>query len=94
MDDKELVTEKSQLKSRWLVLFFLCIAMVGSYYSYDNPAALKTQIEDKMDDPNDYETMFNLLYTVYSIPNIFLPFFGGYFVSKVCLLFSTYYCMD
>lgn len=28
------------------------------------------------------QTYFNLLYTVYSIPNIFLPFLGGYFVDK------------
>ena len=27
--------------------------------------------------------LFNLLYTVYSIPNVVLPFFGGYFVDKL-----------
>lgn len=26
--------------------------------------------------------MFSLLYTVYSIPNVILPFFGGYFIDK------------
>jgi MFS family permease len=35
-----------------------------------------------MGNPDDYETLFSLLYTVYSIPNIFLPFFGGFFVDK------------
>jgi MFS family permease len=29
------------------------------------------------------ETLFSLLYTVYSIPNCFLPFFGGYFVDRL-----------
>ena len=37
-----------------------------------------------------FDTYFSLLYTVYSIPNMVLPFFGGYFVDKlgapVCLL--------
>jgi MFS family permease len=36
-----------------------------------------------MGNPGDYETLFSLLYTVYSIPNIFLPFFGGYFIDKL-----------
>ena len=56
--------------------------MIGNYYSYDIPAALKTKLDDYMGNPDDYETLFNLLYTVYSIPNIFLPFLGGFFVDK------------
>lgn len=64
--------------------------MIGNYYCYDNPAALKTQIDDYMGNPSDYETLFSLLYTVYSIPNVILPFFGGYFIDKLgvrlCLL--------
>jgi MFS family permease len=43
---------------------------------------LQTQMDDYMGNPGNYETLFSLLYTVYSIPNIFLPFFGGYFVDK------------
>ena len=56
--------------------------MIGNYYCYDNPAALKSQIDDQMGNPSDYETLYSLLYTVYSIPNVILPFFGGYFVDK------------
>lgn len=37
--------------------------------------------------------MYSLLYTVYSLPNIILPFFGGFFVDKfgarVCLVAFT-----
>ena len=32
------------------------------------------------------ESDFNWLYTIYSIPNIILPFFGGYLCDKVRLL--------
>lgn len=43
-----------------------------------------------MGSPSNFELLFNLLYTLYSIPNIFLPFFGGYFVAKfgvrLCLI--------
>jgi len=67
--------------------------MIGNYYSYDNPAALKTQIDDYMGDPDDFETLFSLLYTVYSVPNVFLPFLGGYFVDKfgvrICMIVFT-----
>jgi MFS family permease len=30
-----------------------------------------------------FETDFSLLYTVYSLPNMFLPFFGGFFVDRL-----------
>ena len=36
-----------------------------------------------MGNPSDYETYFSLLYTLYSVPNIILPFFGGFFVDKI-----------
>lgn len=36
-----------------------------------------------MGNPSNFETYFSLLYTVYSIPNIILPFFGGFFVDKI-----------
>ena len=84
------VNKKAESGWRWVVLALTCLMMIGNYYSYDNPAALKTQIEDYMGDPSDYETLYSLLYTVYSIPNVFLPFFGGYFVDKwgvrICML--------
>ena len=84
------LSKKAQSSWRWMVLFLTCLVMIGNYYSYDNPAALKTQIKDYMGDPDDYETLYSLLYTVYSIPNVFLPFFGGYFVDKwgvrICML--------
>ncbi len=62
--------EKSRSPLRWPVLLLACIMLVGSYYCYDIPAALKTQIDDYMGDPSDYETYFALLYTLYSVPNV------------------------
>ena len=67
-----------------------CLMLIGSYYCFDIPAAIKQQIDDYFGDPGDYETLFSLLYTLYAAPNVILPFFGGYFVDKfgvrVCLL--------
>lgn len=69
------------------------IILFSDYYCYDNPAALKTQIGDRMGNPSDYETLFSLFYTLYSFPNIVLPFFSGYFVDTygvfICMLTFT-----
>mgnify|MGYP003385567793 FL=1 len=31
--------------------------MIGNYYSYDIPAALKTQLDDYMGNPAEYEVL-------------------------------------
>ena len=54
--------------------------MIGNYYCFDNPAALHNSLANLMPATN-FETNYALLYTVYSIPNIILPFFGGYIVD-------------
>ena len=81
-DGGKVFSTKAESKLRWPTLVFVCLSLIGSFYTYDEPAALKTQIMDYMDDPNDYETLFSLLYSVYSFPNIILPFFGGYLVDR------------
>ncbi len=67
------VLEKSQSQWRGVILLLGCFMMVGSYYCFDIPAALKTQIDDYMGDPSDYEIQFGLLYTLYAAPNVSLP---------------------
>lgn len=64
---------KSDSLMRWAILCLSCLAMIGNYYCYDNPAALKTQLQEFA---GLNEEQYNLLYTVYSLPNIVLPFFG------------------
>jgi MFS family permease len=88
------VISKSKSPLRWPVLVLACLMLVGSYYCFDIPSALKTQINDYMQDPaKQYETDFALMYTLYAAPNILLPFFGGYFVDRFgvgfCLLVFT-----
>jgi len=86
-----LAQERNQSSSRWLVLALTCLMLVANYYCYDIPAALHQQFSDYMgDEDGNFETYFQLLYTLYSAPNVILPFFGGYFVDKfgtrVCLI--------
>lgn len=64
------IAEKSKSPLRWPVLVLACLMLIGSYYCYDIPSSLKTQIDDYMGDPSQYETYFALLYTLYSVPNV------------------------
>lgn len=84
---------RAQLRSRWLVLVMSSMVLFGSFYSYDNPAALHMQLKNQMHEFEDYEIYFNRLYSVCSFPNIFIPFFGGTIVDRlgapVCSIFFS-----
>ena len=90
LNSMEVVKAKPESMTRWLILILTCVMMIGNYYCYDIPAALHSQMDDYFGKQSDFETYFSLLYTVYSVPNIILPFFGGYFTdkfgSRICLL--------
>ena len=71
--------------------------MSGSYYCYDNPAALINQLQSRFRGTvvaANFDYDFQLLYSVYSLPNIALPLLGGVLVDRAgvrfsLLLFST-----
>eukprot|EP00494_Astrolonche_serrata_P033097 UN33366 len=69
--------------------------MFGNYYCYDNPTALAKPLKAKLDMSN---VQYNLLYSVYSLPNTVLPLLGGVFVDQIgvykCLvIFMTCLCV-
>ncbi|KAN0039006.1 hypothetical protein ACTA71_001200 [Dictyostelium dimigraforme] len=65
---------------RYFGLLFICLITLGSYYIYDIPAALQTDLETLYKINN---VKWNLLYSVYSFPNMIIVFFGGYFIDNV-----------
>lgn len=65
---------------RYVVLIFMCFLSFGSYFCYDNPAALEHQIKHDM---NVDSTEYMLCYSLYSWPNVILCFFGGFLLDKV-----------
>eukprot|EP01038_Epipyxis_sp_PR26KG_P013849 gene13849-18574_t len=73
---------KSESALRWIILISSCLLLFCSYYCYDIPAALHSQMKDYFSSSVDFETNFSLLYSVYSLPNIFLPFFAGDFINR------------
>ena len=91
-------TERNQMRIRWFVLVLCCTGMIGNYYCYDNPSALKEQIKERFKGHGYSETNFQLLYSLYSFPNVVLPFFGGVLVDRVgartaLLLFGSFITM-
>ena len=80
--------ERGNMCRRWLVLFLVSFLMACNYYCYDIPAALLKQLGDEFVYDQNFEAMYDLLYSIYSVPNIFLPMVGGVLVDKVGLYFS------
>eukprot|EP01084_Bolivina_argentea_P009982 18627_1 len=80
--------DNSQMKQscfRCMILFVSCCAMFGTYYCYDNPAAVSEEIKTNY---NLSSTKYNVLYSIYSLPNIILPFFGGLLCDKIGAQYS------
>jgi MFS family permease len=82
---------------RWIVLILTCLGLFGQFYAFDNPSALNEQLKEHMqaispaEDPQ-YAYYFNLLYSVYSLPNVILPLIMGLAVDRcgcrlvICIL--------
>ena len=65
---------------RFMVLGFICFLSFGSYFCYDNPAALQAIIESDM---GVNKEKFMNLYAWYSWPNVVMCFFGGFLIDRV-----------
>ncbi|ETV85102.1 hypothetical protein H257_02960 [Aphanomyces astaci] len=78
-----LVPHETHIKP--LVLLLTSLLNFGGCYCYDNPSALKSQLTQHFSgsvSKEDFEMYFNLLYSVYSVPNMVLPLFGGVLTDK------------
>jgi len=78
-----IVPTTTNRRIRWAILAAACLVMFGNYYAFDNPAALNKPLQDYMLQTDDqYAYFLNLLYTSYSIPNVILPWIGGYAADR------------
>lgn len=69
-----------RVKWRWYALTLMSLFICGGYWAYDNPAELQSQI---MKDFGVSVTTYSYTYSVYSLPNIIIPLFGGFIVEKI-----------
>ncbi|KAG9068874.1 hypothetical protein KI688_011163 [Linnemannia hyalina] len=78
-----LVPIKAGGSVRWPILATACLIMFGNYFAFDNPAVLNKPLQEymRMTD-GQFAYFLNLLYTTYSIPNVILPWLGGYAADR------------
>lgn len=74
--------EPGRVKWRWVALFLCLSIIMGPYFAIDNPAELEWYIEDTYDITTD---KYALLYSLYALPNMILPLFGGIILDKIGL---------
>ena len=71
-------TPKEKSPLRWIILILCCISTFGDYYCFDNVGAVHDHLESQFHFfGKNFEYYYNLLYSIYSIVNIFIPFIGG-----------------
>ncbi len=59
---------------KWTMLGLVNLMVLGSNYCYGNPSPIEVTLED---DLGISQTQYSYLFSVYSIPNLILPLFGG-----------------
>ena len=85
-DRKSITLNPRDTNLRWIVVIFASFLVFGNDYCYDLPQALETPLQK---DFNIGEVEYNLLYSVYSLPNILLPFVGGYILDYFGIKFGV-----
>ena len=65
---------------RWLVLFFISMAMFGNYYIYDSISPLADVLKAQL---GFSDSNIGLLNAIYSIPNIFMVLIGGIIIDRI-----------
>ena len=57
----------------------MCLLGFGSYFCFDNPGALQSELKEAM---NITTAQFANLYSWYSWPNVILPIIGGFLMDR------------
>ena len=72
---------------RWMVLFFVSLAMFGNYYVYDSISPLADLLTKQL---HFSDSSIGLLNAIYSIPNVFMVLIGGIVIDKIGTRISTF----
>ena len=65
---------------RVFALILMCLLGFGSYFCFDNPGALQSEMKESL---NITTAQFSNLYSWYSWPNVVLPIVGGFLMDRV-----------
>ncbi|KNE73034.1 hypothetical protein AMAG_20686 [Allomyces macrogynus ATCC 38327] len=68
----------THVPNRPLLLLTLALSMTGSFYAFDLPGQLNTQLEDRFGyDEDAWQGPFGRMYAMYALPNAVMPFLAG-----------------
>lgn len=66
------------------ILIAISLMTFGSYWVFDIPGSIQTQLTAWFGGPTEYtDSMNGWLYSIYSYPNVILAFFGGFLVDRI-----------
>ncbi len=66
--------------TRWIILFFISLAMFGNYYIYDSISPMADLLVKQL---NFTDANIGLLQAIYSAPNIIMVLIGGIIIDKI-----------
>ena len=82
---KSLKSSSGKIKA--MIVIFTSMVLFGDYYAYDIPYAIKEEFREEMSEKvpgeDEFNYMFDWLYTVYRVPNVIVPMINGYINDKV-----------
>lgn len=73
-------SKEPQSLYRWIVLFFISMAMFGNYYIYDSISPLADILKAQL---GFTDSNIGLLNAIYSVPNIFMVLVGGIMIDRI-----------
>ena len=73
--------DSRRIRFHLCMLIGICFLTFGNYFCYDMVGAFSPETLNPFYDVSTLKT--NFLYSIYSLPNIILPFFSGYVVDRI-----------
>ena len=68
------------------MLLLACATMFGSSTGYDSPSAVSIPLKEYLGlGFEEFQYQFNMLYSVYSLPNVILPIYSGRVINRLGL---------
>jgi MFS family permease len=84
---------RSQLPGRWIILLLVNLALFGSHYAYDLPAAIWNPLWRRWEGhmpASTFNFLANQLFSTYSYPNVlFAPMLGGWVADRLGMAASN-----
>ena len=80
MNSTEFRSNLKRIRWRWVALVLISLFVCGSYFSYDTPSSVQQRIEELF---GISSTIYSLLYSFYSLPNIIVPMIAGMMLRKI-----------